>query len=207
MRKFLSILLVVAMVFSLVVVGKVPVAKANITGLRTVSDDTNLPTYVMGELITGKTTVAGNVYLKDVSGNILDNYYLSSPGNFVLRTSQSNIKEGKYYVEDSVPSDVYVYLKYNISNVTPASAPAVGDNVLVSGRLYLGDTAQTNVEDGTTVILAYESDPDTHTWTVVTTGTTLNGYFNFYATFANAARYALFVNDGYAPDASTSGTF
>jgi len=208
MRKFLSILLAVAMVFSLVVVARVPTASAAISGLRSAASDTGLPTYTMGELITGKTglTTAADVYLGTNTSYpptaYLDKYSAGTDGNFVLRTSatadsvSNPVKEGIYYV--NVSASVYqpIYLKYNIANVSPATAPSIGSTALVSGKLYYGDT-QSSPVNGVTVVLAWF---DGTNWVQQASGTTANGLFSFYATFANAGNYALFVSDGRAPD-------
>jgi hypothetical protein len=214
MRKFLSILLAVAMVFSLVVVARVPTASAAISGLRSPATDTGLPTYTMGELITGKTglTTAADVYLGTNTSYpptaYLDKYSAGTDGNFVLRTSATKdsggnpVKEGIYYV--NVSASVYqpIYLKYNITQVSPATAPSIGSTSLVSGKLYYGDTQSTPVADGVKVILACNSSGS---WQQVAFGTTQNGFFSFYATFANAGNYALFVDDGYPSTFTFSG--
>jgi len=201
MKKILSILLAVVMVFSLVVVGKVETASAAISGLRSAATDTGLPTYTMGELITGKATAGATVNLIDSSSATIDTYTADSFGNFVLRTSSTSLYEGVYEVAEGntsfgSPGNIKVYLKYNIANVSPATAPSIGSTVLVSGKLFYGDT-QSSPVSAVTVVLAWF---DGTNWQQVASGNTSNGLFSFYATFANAGNYALFISDGYAPD-------
>lgn len=198
MRKLLSIILAVTMVFSLVVVARVPTASAAISGLRSPATDTGLPTYTMGELITGKAAAGSTVSLLDSTSTVIDSYVVGSDGNFVLRTSATTLKEGGYQVTENSTSfsTANVYLKYNISNVTPATAPSIGSTVLVSGKLFYGDT-QSSPVSAVTVVLAWFNGTN---WQQVASGNTSNGLFSFYATFANAGNYALFISDGYAPD-------
>ena len=217
MKKLLSVLIALAMVVSLF--GGVAAPKASaVTGLRTADTFTGVPTYTMGETITGTTVGTGvtSVTLVDSTTAVIDTYTFSSaaaPGTpFVLRTS-SVPKEGTYTINEvgGVPDAAKpIYVKYNISNVLPSAPPAIGaTNVLFSGRLYLGDTAGTNVADGTTVTLGFSPSGLPNTFTAVTgaTGTTLNGFYNFYvAAIANYGTYAIFVSDTYAPDGVTNGS-
>ncbi|MFU2158910.1 stalk domain-containing protein [Caldisericum sp. AR60] len=207
MKKFLSILLAVTMVFSLVVVARVPTASASIGPLRAPATDTGKPTYTMGELITGTVTtnVAENVYLIDSTSSVVDQYAVSGSGPFVLRTSATTLKEGLYEVAEGnttygTSGNVKVYLKYNISNITPASAPTVGStNVLVSGKVFYGDTSSSPVS-GVTIVVAW-FDETNNKYIQEASGTTnASGIFSFYATFPNAGKYVLFVSDNYAPD-------
>jgi hypothetical protein len=209
MKKFLSMFIALAMVLSLFAGVATPKAAAA-TGLRTVDTYTQLPTYAMGETITGKTVGTGvtSVTLLTSAAVVVDTYTFAGAAAagtpFVLRTS-SCAKEGAYIVRENggTPgADVSVFVKYNISNVIPTAAPAISaTNVLFAGRLFLGDTGSTNVADGTIVWLAYSATGARGTFSPVTSGTTLNGFYNFYVTsIANYGTYAIFISDGYVPD-------
>lgn len=209
MKKFLSLFVALAMVLSLFAGVAAPKAAAA-TGLRAVDAYTQMPTYTMGETITGKTSGDNvtTVTLLTSSMVVVDTYNVPVPGPagvpFVLRTSTCT-KEGTYIVRETggTPgADVNVYVKYNISNVIPTAAPVISaTNVLFAGRLFLGDTGSTNVADGTTVFLAYSATGQRGTFSPVISGTTLNGFYNFYApAIDNYGTYAIIIVDGYAPD-------
>ena len=223
MKKILSVLLAVTMVFSLMVGFRAPTAKALAPTVvlltKPNSLDTGVPTYTMGELIQGKTndsdvTSGSTIYLLDSAGSAVDQYTVGQADSdgyyyFVLRTNSTSLKEGFYYISDDATLDTgangdkQIYIKYAIGSVTPSTAPEVGStNVLVSGRLYHGDTASTKADDNTTVTLAWWNGS---AWQTVASGKTSDGWFSFYADFNGAGKYALFVDDAsaYAPDYST----
>jgi hypothetical protein len=209
MKKFLSVIIALAMVVSLF--GGVVAPKASaVTGLRTADTYTGVATYTMGETITGTTVGTGvtSVTLLTSALAVVDTYTFAAPAAagtpFVLRTSSAAL-EGTYIVRENggVPGiDVNIYIKYNISNVIPTAAPAISaTNALFAGRLFLGDTAGTNVLNATVVTLGYSATGAAGTFAAVATGTTLNGFYNFYlGTVANYGTYAIFVTDAYAPD-------
>jgi hypothetical protein len=225
MKKILSILLAVTMVFSLMVGFRAPTAKAVAPTVvlltKPNSLDTGVPTYTMGELIQGKTndpdvTSGSTIYLLDSAGNTVDKYTVGQADSdgyyyFVLRTNSTSLKEGFYYISDDTSLDTgangdkQIYIKYAIGSVTPSTAPEVGStNVLVSGRLYHGDTSSTPAQDVYTKV--YLSWWNGSAWQTVASGTTSDGWFSFYANFNGAGKYALFVEDtnpAYAPDYST----
>lgn len=210
MKKFLSLMIVVAFVCSMVIVS-VPVVKAvpTITGLRSASEDTGLPTYYLGETITGDTTVESTtVILYAIDDGSIDTYSVPAfpPGTtsspFVLRTSDPTniLGEGVYAITDGV-STVNVYLKYNLTDLSITTPPEVGSTVLVAGKITNG------VPAGVGNVHVYLACLIGSAWTSVADGLTdSTGNFSFYATFSNATTYALFVSDSCVPDFVDGGT-
>ena len=217
MKKFLSVFIALAMVFSLFAgVGTHSAKAALANGLRDLDSVTNASTYTMGEVITGVSTQTGvtSVYLiKDDSvWTAVDSYAVAGVGKpFVLRTSDSTLLEGKYWVVETtiaagaatVPNaniipagDAAIYLKYNVAGVTPATLAVSTTPVLFSGRLFHGDTAQTPAAP-TTVVGLYLNG------VLQTSGTLIDGWFSFYYTVAAYGTYTLQVSDAYLPDGIT----
>jgi len=226
MKKILSILLAVVMVFSLVVVTRVPTASAaiqqDIFQLGSVDAVTNLPSFQWGTTIYGKTYLPANstdkvtkLELKDQSGNTLYTYDLTSTPvgagvTFSIFTSISGKPEGKYTIVETTTSTTYsedIYLYYRVSVLFPSATPNAGDTAVVQGFVYDGRGYGVN---GVTVVIAKKSvSGSTVTWTAVNSGTTANspggaaGFFQVPVTFTYGT-YGLFISDGYAPDATTT---
>jgi hypothetical protein len=222
MKKFLSVFIALAMVFSLFAgVGTHSAKAALANGLRDLDPVTNASTYTMGEVITGVSTQAAatSVYLikNDATPfTAVDSYAVAGAGQpFVLRTSDSTLLEGKYWVVETtqaaglatVPNaniiaagDAAIYLKYNVAGVTPATLAVSTTPVLFSGRLFHGDTAQTPAGSATTVGLYLNG-----TGPAVASSTLIDGWFSFYYTVAAYGTYTLQVTDSpaYLPDGTT----
>jgi len=218
MKKFLSVFIALAMVLSLFAgVGTHSAKAALANGLRDIDLVTNASTYTMGEVITGVSTQAGvtSVYLikDDALWTAVDSYAVAGVGQpYVLRTSDSTLLEGKYWVVESTAAaglailpnasilplgNARIYLKYNVAGVTPATLAVSTTPVLFSGRLFHGDTAQTPAAATTSVGLYLNGT------TLVASGTLIDGWFSFYYTVAAYGKYTLQVSDAYLPDGVT----
>jgi hypothetical protein len=206
MKKILSILLAVVMVFSLVVVARVPTASA-VSGLRSPDQYTWLPTYKFGEPIVGVTNSASasSVKLLDNSNTPIASFSVSGAGQaFYFDTGALNLAEGTYTVQEydsssnPIPNTnkkVYVQ-KYSLPAPSTSTTPTFGaTGVLIWGNLYQASTG--TAATGVTLTLMYSTDHST--WTTITTATTTspNGAYVFSnISFNQYGYYGIFAYTG-----------
>jgi hypothetical protein len=213
MKKILSILLVVAMIFSLVVISRVPTASA-VSGLRTADQYTWLPTYKFGEPIVGVTNNSTSVAVKllDNTGAWVATFdSTDGAGNpFYFDTGALPLAEGTYTILESTNTnndntdlitgtDKKVYVQeFSLPTPSTSTTPTFGaTGVLIWGNLYYASsgTAATLV----TLTLMYSTDHST--WAAVpgatATTTTPNGAYVFTGvSFNQYGYYGIFAYTG-----------
>jgi hypothetical protein len=214
MKKILSILLAVTMVFSLIVVARVPTASA-VSGLRSADQYTWLPTYKFGEPIVGVTNSASSVAVKllDNSGAWVATFDSTDGAGqaFYFDTGSvipGGLPEGTYTIQESTNTnndntglisgtDKKVYVQeYSLPTPSTSATPTFGaTGVLIWGNLYQASTG--TAATGVTLTLMYSTDHST--WTTITTATTTspNGAYVFSnISFNQYGYYGIFAHTG-----------
>jgi len=211
MKKILSILLAVTMIFTLVVVSRVPTASA-VSGLRTADQYTWLPTYKFGEPIVGVTNNSTSLAVKLLNSTgawVATFDSTDGAGNpFYFDTGALSLAEGTYTIWESTNfandntgpiagTDKKVYVQvYSLPTPSTSTTPTFGaTGVLIWGNLYSASTSAPVT--GWTLGLEYSTDHVT--WSLITTATTTlpNGAYVF--TGINFSAYGYYGIFAYPP--------
>ena len=178
----------------------VPSNTSYISLTRNASPDTELPTYTMGETISGTVvplggaTLPSTIIMKDSSANQVAIAPVNASGQFSIPIIQIPLQEGVYVLDANI-AQISIYIKYCIDSVSPTTAPAVGAMyVPITGRVFYGNIARTGVSNVSVALFGPSGN-------IVTMARTYqDGSFIMYANFQTIGKYTLRISDDYAPD-------